>query len=402
MRVKDPTGRLARWSLQLQQYDFEIIHRAGTVNANADALSRRTYSLDALTSNVIHPHSLPLTVVDQSCPSIEQLYQFQRQDNNLYDIICYLESKELPSNDLKARSILLTIDSYFINEHGILCHLWTPGGRRVKSLVPQVVIPASLRHDILVSCHDDATAGHLAPRIAQLIVDQILAPHGAPRTLLSDRGANFLASIVKEVCALINTRHLHTTSYHPQTDGLVERFNATLAEGISMYVSSHQKDWDKHIPLILFAYRVSPNATTGESPFYLLYGREPRLPIDTALLMPDTNLSSSVAEHRERVVRNLEEAQRIISSNTELAQQLHANRLKPFYDPADRPIEPPTEAVPLPDLIDSNLPPDSFTVDPPASPPAAGSPDLTVPDSNDEPAISHPEDFHRPLQIRPV
>eukprot|EP00794_Sanderia_malayensis_P010600 gene10600-biopygen7736 len=161
MRVKDPTGRLARWSLQLQQYDFEIIHRAGTANANADALSRRTYSLDALTSDVIHPHSLPLTVVDQSCPSIEQLYQFQRQDNNLYDIIRYLVSKELPSNDLKARSILLTIDWYFINEHGILCHLWTPGGRRVKSLVPQVVIPASLRHDILVSCHDDATAGHL-------------------------------------------------------------------------------------------------------------------------------------------------------------------------------------------------------------------------------------------------
>eukprot|EP00794_Sanderia_malayensis_P005005 gene5005-5664_t len=306
--------------------------------------------------------------------------------------------------------------------------------------------------------------------MAQLIVDQILARHGASRTLLSDRRANFLASIVKEVCTLINTRHLHTTSYHPQTDGLVECFNATLAEGISMYVSSHQKDWDKHIPLILFAYRVSPNATTGESPFYLLYGHEPRLPIDTTLLIPDTNLSSSVAEHRERIVRNLEEAQRIISSNTELAQQrmklqydktsapvrydigskvwvytpksrkglskklshnyhapycivaklspvhfklrtvdncpvsvsVHANRLKPFYDPADRPIEPLTEAVPLPDLIDSDLPPNSFVVDPPASRPAAGSPDLTVPDSNDEPAISRPEDLHRPLEIRPV
>eukprot|EP00794_Sanderia_malayensis_P004017 gene4017-4563_t len=132
----------------------------------------------------------------------------------------------------------------------------------------------------------------------------------------------------------MNTRCLHTTSYHSQTDGLVERFNATLAKGFSMYVSSHQKDWDKHIPLILFAYRVSPNATTGESPFYLLYDREPRLPIDTALLMQDMNLSSSVAEHRERIVRNLEEAQRIISSNTELAQQ----RMKFQYDKTSAPV----------------------------------------------------------------
>ncbi len=44
MRVKDPTGRLARWALRLQQYDFEIIHRPGTANGNADALSRRSYS----------------------------------------------------------------------------------------------------------------------------------------------------------------------------------------------------------------------------------------------------------------------------------------------------------------------------------------------------------------------
>eukprot|EP00794_Sanderia_malayensis_P016315 gene16315-17959_t len=120
--------------------------------------------------------------------------------------------------------------------------------------------------------------------------------------------------------------------------------------------------------------------------------------------MPDTNLSSSVAEHRERIVRNLEEAQRIISSNTELAQQrmklqYDKTSAPPCYDPADRLIEPPSDAVPLPDFIDSDLPPDSFTIDPPASPPAAGSPDLIVPDSNDEPAISRPEDFHRPLEI---
>jgi len=58
-----------------------------------------------------------------------------------------------------------------------------------------------------------------APRIAQVLVEEILARHGAPRALLSDRGPNFLASIVKEVCHLMNTRRQLTTAYHPQTDG---------------------------------------------------------------------------------------------------------------------------------------------------------------------------------------
>ena len=174
-----------------------------------------------------------------------------------------------------------------------------------------------------------------ASRIAHLLVNGILSRHGAPRTLLSDRGSNFLSSIVKEVCNLMNTRQLHTTAYHPQTDGLVERFNGTLAEGLSTYVSTHQRDWDKHIPLVLFSYRVSPNATTHESPFYLLYGREPRLLIDTALLLPSPNLSASVAEHRARIVSNLEEAQATIQSNTQLAQQ----RMKEQCDKTSCPVQ---------------------------------------------------------------
>ena len=247
-----------------------------------------------------------------------------------------------------------------------------------------------------------------ASSIAQILIHEVLARHGASRTPLSDRGSNFLSSIVKEVCHLMNTCQLQTSAYHAQTDDLAESFNGTLAEGLSMYVSTHQCDWDKHIPLVLFSYRAAPNVTTHESPFYLLYGCKPHLLIDTALLLPFTSLSASVAEHHARIVQNLEEAQSKIYSNNQLAQQrmkeqydktscpvridvgskvwvytpkkqkglskklthnfhgpyrivtklspvhfrlrtldnspvsvpVHANRLKPFDDPADRPIEP--------------------------------------------------------------
>ena len=67
-----------------------------------------------------------------------------------------------------------------------------------------------------------------APRVAQLLIDEILARHSAPRTLLSDRGPNFLASIVKEVCKLMNTRKSNTTAYHPQTDRLLKGLTVHL------------------------------------------------------------------------------------------------------------------------------------------------------------------------------
>ena len=130
-------------------------------------------------------------------------------------------------------------------------------------------------------------------------MNEILARQGAPRTLLSDRGTNFLSTPVRSVCDLINTQKVNTTAYHPQTD-MVERFNHTLCQSISMYVSRNQKDWDLHIPAILFGYRVSPHNTTGESSFYLLYGREARLSMDVSLL-PSRNETSSLHDHRARI-----------------------------------------------------------------------------------------------------
>ena len=94
-----------------------------------------------------------------------------------------------------------------------------------------------------------------------------------------------------------------------------------------MYVSSDQKDWDEHLQSILLAYRVSPSEVTGDSPFFLLYGREPRLPMDVSLL-PPKDLSPSIAEHRARVVQHLEEVQEIARANIQRAQQ----RMKLLYD----------------------------------------------------------------------
>lgn len=88
-----------------------------------------------------------------------------------------------------------------------------------------------------------------------------------------------------------------------------------------MYVAKNQKDWDDFIPLILFAHRTSISEAVGDSPFYCLYGREPRLPVDVKFLPPATDdLSTSVLDHRKRVVEKVELAQNLARENIQRSQ----------------------------------------------------------------------------------
>ena len=130
------------------------------------------------------------------------------------------------------------------------------------------------------------TADQTALTIARLFVEQIISRHGVPRELLSDRGANFLSSLLQEVCKVMGVHKVNTTAYHPQGDGLVERFNRTLTEMLSKVVKKSGKDWDEKVPYVLFAYRTCVQESTQESPFFLLYGRDPNLPSQEVLSTP--------------------------------------------------------------------------------------------------------------------
>ena len=117
-------------------------------------------------------------------------------------------------------------------------------------------------------------------------MEKVIPRHGVPAQLLSDRGAAFLSKLLAEVYHLMGMKKVNTTAYHPQTDGLVERFNCTLLDMLSKTAKQNGKDWDYCLSFILFAYRSSPQISTGESPFYLLYGRDSKLPIEAVLCPP--------------------------------------------------------------------------------------------------------------------
>ena len=123
-----------------------------------------------------------------------------------------------------------------------------------------------------------ATKDQTALTIAKLFVEHIVSRHGVPTQLLSNRGAAFLSTLLKQICHFLGISKVNTTAYHPQTDGLVERFNRTLTSMLSKRVETTGLDWDQQLPFVMFAYRSSLQESTQESPFFLLYGRDPRLP----------------------------------------------------------------------------------------------------------------------------
>ena len=127
------------------------------------------------------------------------------------------------------------------------------------------------------------TMDQTTPTIAKLLVEEIISHHGVPSELLLDRGPSFLSGLMEEIYSAMGIHKVNTTTYHPQTNGLVERFIWTLIDMLSKTTDSGEQDWGLKLPFILFAYRATPQASTGESPFFLLYGRDPRLPTEAAL-----------------------------------------------------------------------------------------------------------------------
>ena len=99
-----------------------------------------------------------------------------------------------------------------------------------------------------------------------------------PDEILSDQGTQFTADTMREVMRLLSVSQLHSTPYHPQANGLVERFNGTLKAMLKKLMSSRPKDWDRYLTGALFAYREIPQEAAWFSPFELLWGRVPKGP----------------------------------------------------------------------------------------------------------------------------
>src|SRR5262249_34691430 len=124
----------------------------------------------------------------------------------------------------------------------------------------------------------------------------------------------FVAKFWSEFFARIGTKLKMSTAFHPETDGLSERMNRTIEEVLRHYVNSRKNDWEDHLPLAEFAFNKSVNASTGRSPFEVVYGCVPRSPFEA--LVPSEGDPPAVVEVLRRqkavvddVIKSMQKAQ---------------------------------------------------------------------------------------------
>lgn len=417
LQLKEPTGRLARWILAIQEYQYSITHRPGRLHTNADALSRPP---------IVHAITIAaLTDLGKRIVEPSHIREVQYNDPQLRAWIDYKRDGILPQDPLIARRIVAEAESFDFDEQGVLVRIWWPSDKRVRQDTrAQVVIPYALRQNVLTACHDDPLQGaHLgfgktyqklrerfwwpsiwsdtrhwirsctlcasrkSPKvtaygklqpisvrwpgqivgmdlvgplpytkggkryilvitdhftkwaeavplrdatgelIAKAFVKHWLCMFGPPECILSDRGKNFLDGVMKHVYTILGVHKINTSAWHPQTDGMTERFNGTLITMLSTCINTNQKDWDTFIPYVLYAFRVSRQDSTKESPYYLTFGRDPILPID--LSISTTNIPQiPVNSYAKELASRLHDAYVLARANMERAQ----SRQQEYYD----------------------------------------------------------------------
>ncbi|UYV61011.1 K02A2.6-like [Cordylochernes scorpioides] len=391
---KDPSGRLARWALKLQEFDVTVIYKSGRKHKDADCLSRSPLENDQ-----------PSAVMSLTNVDIEQT-----KDPVLAKIIDNLNSGY-------TRKEFSIIDGIIYKKN------YSTTGRPWLMMIPK-----HLRSEVMADLHDAPTAGHLGfartydkvkkrfywpglyrtvrqyvshcrecqrrkklPRrpagqlvsippvekpfykvgvdlfgrfpvskdgnrwiivctdymtryaitkaipdggtieTAKFLVEDVILKHGAPREMITDRGRNFISQVIKEINALCGIVHRFTTAYHPQTNGLTERFNKTLGDMLSMYTGVEQKDWDQVLPYVTFAYNTAKQEATGYIPFFLVHAREAETYIDAVPpYLPDEISDDYVGE----LVTRAEEARQLSRSRL-LQSQAKDRRL---YDQKHTPV----------------------------------------------------------------
>ena len=163
--------------------------------------------------------------------------------------------------------------------------------------------------------------------VAKTLTDNIFCQFSMPDQLHSDMGSQFEAEIIKELSRILQIRKTHTTPYHPQSDGLVERLNRTIISMLATMVNDVGGDWEEHLPRVCFTYNTSEQGSTGFTPFYLMFGRQARIPLDLMFRTP-VDETRSANQYAWSLRQSLQNAYELVRKNLKTASY----RQKDLYD----------------------------------------------------------------------
>lgn len=333
--LKDPSGRLARWSVRLQQYDFNIVHRKGKDNVIPDALSRSVPSINALE---VGPNIQDNWYAKMMVSIVQNPIQFplwRKVGNVIYkrvrnprpglgdpmDEWVQIVPKELRQNVLRENHDSPTAGHAGIYKtyHRIAskyywpkmkadithyvrscatCAQYKPERRRPPGQLcgrPDVKRPWQLVCADLVGPLPKSRHGNLyiltaqdyftkfcifsplrtatSSNVAKLLENNVFLTFGAPETIVCDNGKAFVGREFKTLCASYNTSIAYTALYHPQANA-VERVHQVMKTMLASYVQDNHRSWEDHLQKVACAIRTAKHEATGDTPYFANFGRE--------------------------------------------------------------------------------------------------------------------------------
>ena len=384
-KFSDQNSRLLRWSIRLSELDFVVEHKPGSKIGHVDALSRHVGSVTH--DNVLNKENV-LREQEKDAFCIKQApgtYRSKREffvddDNVLYRRKSNGNHQLVVPETLVQEVIKQNHEPMYVAHPGakrthdlIALHYWWPGMRKAVENYVKFCDPCQRRkgnREFVAPLGDveeptapfevtsmDITGPYLqtprgnkylltfvdhfskyveaypmpdqkAETCARIYASNIITRHGTGSQLITDQGAAFMSSFFQETCKVLGIRRTRTTSWHPASNGVVERWHRTLHTGISHYINSANTNWDTLVPFFLMAYRATPNTVTGFSPFYLLHGREMQLPGNDNLKARCPTENSSQDSRLEQLKASLRTAYKLVAKANKSSHQ----RNKKLYD----------------------------------------------------------------------
>lgn len=335
--MKEPKGRLARWVLRLQQFDYDIVHRRGVDNVVPDVLSRSVPEINPVSQNLESPvkdkwYLKMINLVNKSplkYPSWRvdksKLYKYVnlpypelRDESDHWKLVIPKEQRSAILHEnhdaatsghagiyktferLKTRyywpKMCVDVTNYVRRCPTCLVH--KSEKKKVPGLMgsrPRVTKPWQMISVDLVGPLPRSTQGFInilvvsdyfskfplffalrqatAPAVTKYIEDQVFLLFGVPEYLICDNGVQFRSKEFKNMCESYKTKVLYNAAYHAQANP-VERVNGVMKTMLASYVSDNQRQWDKLLPKVGCAIRTSAHEAIGMTPYFVNFGRE--------------------------------------------------------------------------------------------------------------------------------
>jgi len=179
--------------------------------------------------------------------------------------------------------------------------------------------------------------GISANEVALAFFKLIIARHGCPTHLITDRGSQLIGTVMDYVCKLFNIEQNPTTAHHQQANGKVEKFNDFLNNSLKTVIQQDQSNWDDCIENCLLVYRASLNRTLDDSPFFLIYGRDPVLPQDLFLPVNPNQRKinqTDIDEYKIDLIKTLKNAYSLLNKTKENERM----KYKLYYDKSHKQV----------------------------------------------------------------